>query len=128
MSRHLSANQYERAFNAKHLCNWEVCPERGLETHTKQPPRMGRTEPIVDERGHMLPGQGRKYNGFGEPEAGKVAPPRWPNDRHQGPKKASPCGTMGYKGKITSYLPHNTVPTRTIQHDNYQEYAYSNHS
>ncbi|KAL9965069.1 hypothetical protein ACROYT_G028801 [Oculina patagonica] len=52
MSTHFSANQYEQAFAAQRLQNWEI-PQRFKE----RPSTLeGFTQPISNDRGHILPG------------------------------------------------------------------------
>lgn len=52
MSTHFSANQYDQAFAAQRLQNWEI-PQRFKE----RPSTLeGFTQPISNDRGHILPG------------------------------------------------------------------------
>lgn len=51
MASSFSANQYERAFNAKSLCNWEV--PKWYPQHPQR--RTCETKFISNERGHLLP-------------------------------------------------------------------------
>lgn len=51
MASNFSANQFERAFKAKSLCNWEV-PKWYPEYPRR---RTQETKFIVNERGHLLP-------------------------------------------------------------------------
>ncbi|XP_057302252.1 protein Flattop homolog [Hydractinia symbiolongicarpus] len=55
MSTHYSANQYENAFAANRLQNYEV-PNRYKEHPS---PKEGFTRPISNDRGHLLPGVAR---------------------------------------------------------------------
>jgi hypothetical protein len=52
MASNFSANQYERAFSAKNLCNWEV--PKWPHPH-KTVRRTRETKFIANERGHLLP-------------------------------------------------------------------------
>ncbi|KAJ7321747.1 hypothetical protein OS493_034134 [Desmophyllum pertusum] len=52
MSTHFSANQYDQAFDAQRLQNWEI-PQR----YKERPSALeGFTQPIANNRGHILPG------------------------------------------------------------------------
>lgn len=51
MAANFSANQFERAFSAKNLCNWEV--PKWYPTHPRR--RTQVTQFIANERGHLLP-------------------------------------------------------------------------
>lgn len=51
MASNFSANQYERAFCAKSLCNWEV--PKWFPEHPHR--RTRETRFIANERGHLLP-------------------------------------------------------------------------
>eukprot|EP00899_Mesostigma_viride_P021331 jgi/Mesvir1/2919/Mv13989-RA.1 len=69
------------------------------------------TKPIVDEKGHLLPGVPKKQKSafISNPGPGS---PRWPSPDPTKPKPSS--ATMGYKGIQTeTYLPMSTVPLPT---------------
>lgn len=51
MASNFSANQFERAFSAKSLCNWEV--PKWFPEHPRK--RTKETQFIANERGHLLP-------------------------------------------------------------------------
>ena len=56
----------------------------------------GRTMPIVDEKGHLLPGHKKPGSGaFLAAPAGRPAPPRWPEQNASWPTAAA--ATMGFK-------------------------------
>lgn len=58
MSTHFSANQYDQAFAAQRLQNWEI-PQKFKE---RPSPLEGFTQPISNDRGHILPGIPRSSN------------------------------------------------------------------
>jgi hypothetical protein len=109
MSTTHSAMQYNTSFAPKRLCNWEVPAVRAT-----TPAAHGagfRTQTLVDDKGHLLPGVPKMMTSFstGYETTGSA---RWPTAQ-KGP--SAPFGGsagMGYKGIITSYLPTSQVTTR----------------
>ena len=71
-------------------------------------PRKGKTEFIVADNGHILPGVPKKMTAFNDNVNSSA---RWPqgNPAIMGSSNA----TMGYKGITTSYLPQSTVHLKT---------------
>lgn len=71
----------------------------------------GRTQPIVDERGHIVKG-GKKLTSF-TPQlaAWQLCPTRWPAPNPA--IKGTSAATMGYKGIPSDYLPSSTVQIKT---------------
>ena len=65
-------------------------------------------QPIVDERGHLIPGSPKRMTSFTTGYEGKPRG-RWPISA-TAPFAGS--STMGYKGIQTSYLPTSTVYIR----------------
>ena len=106
MSFSLSAAQYESAFEAKRLCNWETPAYRLVDPPTR-PPGF-RTEIIVDNNGHIIKGVPKRMTSFTTGYEG-MSPKRWPVSPSA---PFSGVATMGYKGIQTDYLPTTTVYLR----------------
>mmetsp|Transcript_4020 Transcript_4020/g.7088 ORF Transcript_4020/g.7088 Transcript_4020/m.7088 type:complete len:136 (-) Transcript_4020:1628-2035(-) len=123
MSRAFPAEQVEHAFNPRRLNNWEVTPTDKIEkcntiikgsAYSTLTSRSEKTDFIVDENGHLLPGVSKINNSFNRsiPVYSKSVP-RWPKENPS--IVAYPKATMGYKGIPSAYLPSNTVPLATVQ-------------
>lgn len=115
MSSSYPGRQFD-AFTAKRLCNWEVPAARpstasvkvgvnlhgtGLFDGRKIQRRQGSTKPIVDERGHLLPGVARINNSFNPQPHGPNAP-RWPD--RSCVVNGGTNATMGYKVRPCLYV------------------------
>jgi len=104
MSASFPANQYERPFSPKSLCNWEV-PANRLATPAPRAPGF-RTTTIVDDNGHLLPGVTKRMTSFTPTVTYSTHKSRWPSASYA---PFSGAATMGYKGIQTDYLPTTTV-------------------
>ena len=106
MSFSLNCAQYDKAFLPKRLGNWEVPAGRERDP-TPRPPGF-RTEIIVADNGHLLPGTPKRMTSFSTgTTANKNS--RWPVSRNA---PFAGVATMGYKGIQTDYLPTSTVYLR----------------
>ena len=143
MSLILPGMQYDHSFHAKKLGNWEIPAVRpssatsaapiahlygtGLLTNDKLKTRTRTTKPVVDDRGHLLPGVPKVKNSFYpqralRPQTAFNPPPRWPqvNPTYD---TGGTC-TMGYKGIQTSYLPRTGSVTLTKVVPGKQEHVF----
>ncbi|KXZ56083.1 hypothetical protein GPECTOR_2g965 [Gonium pectorale] len=124
MSRCYPGEQVEHGFNPKRLQNWEVpAVDKGQKITTSTGTRFGtltsrtgKTEFIVDDKGHLKPGVPKINNAFSTPADTPVfmdSAPRWPKENPTWPKNTK--ATMGYKGIPTDYLPASTVSLKAVE-------------
>ena len=104
MSANLACGQYEDAYRARRLGNWEVVPPSKAPRRSKAPAptRGAATTFIADARGHLLPGVPKVSNAF-EPtlRPGEASPPRWPSATVT--LRAAAAATIGAKGPLWGY-------------------------
>ncbi|KAK9836935.1 hypothetical protein WJX81_000736 [Elliptochloris bilobata] len=118
MSTNCTAEQYDADFLPQRLNNWEVARAPGSGARRPQA-RTGRTQPVVDARGHLMPGVKRRHTAFVlSDEVWQHSSARWPQCTRGAPKNAAfavgGTATMGYKGIATNYLPSSTVRVLTV--------------
>eukprot|EP00320_Phaeocystis_rex_P001281 CAMPEP_0119071358 /NCGR_PEP_ID=MMETSP1178-20130426/49011_1 /TAXON_ID=33656 /ORGANISM="unid sp, Strain CCMP2000" /LENGTH=105 /DNA_ID=CAMNT_0007053281 /DNA_START=37 /DNA_END=354 /DNA_ORIENTATION=- len=94
MSASFAANQFEHAFSAKKLCNWEVPADRAKALKPSGQTQPALTTFIVSDNGHLI---GKKkatsfLTGYDAMQSN-----RWPDNRIVSADSYGGAATMGYR-------------------------------
>ena len=94
MSASFAANQFENAYSAKKLCNWEVPATRArvLKPTSESPPKA--TTFIVSDNGHLT---GRKKSASFSTGYESMESNRWPDARIVSESQYGGAATMGFR-------------------------------